>query len=294
MIIDLRYHIASLVAVFLALGVGIFIGSTILGNDTIVRQQEQLTKRLESQLEELRQKTVATEARASKLENNNSIQEQFEKQLLPMLIQDKLSGVQVAIVVTSDYGLPEDLKSVLEMAGAKVDSVTTILNNFNDKERKEKLKQNLDLPELSGEQLEEKLITEIAKGIATGGNQILINTLVEEGFLEVSGNYGTPLNAVVFLGGSQNSSMVRVKEIDLPMIDYFISKRIKVFGVEESEIVYSYMKEYQKKRIGTVDNIDTIPGQVALVESMSGKPGHYGIKPTAQKLLPSFSLSKRS
>jgi len=131
-IIDLKYHIASLVAVFLALGVGIFIGSTILGNDTIIRQQEQLTKRLESQLEDLRQKTVATEARASKLENNNSIQEQFEKQLLPVLIQDKLLGVQVAIVVTSDYGLPEDLKSVLEMAGAKVDSVTTVLNNFND------------------------------------------------------------------------------------------------------------------------------------------------------------------
>ena len=34
--IDLKYHIASIVAVFLALGLGVIIGSTIVGDDLLV------------------------------------------------------------------------------------------------------------------------------------------------------------------------------------------------------------------------------------------------------------------
>jgi len=58
MIIDLRYHIVSLVAVFLALGIGILVGSTVLGGDTLVKQQEELAGRLEQHLEACGGKTT--------------------------------------------------------------------------------------------------------------------------------------------------------------------------------------------------------------------------------------------
>ena len=47
MIIDFRYHIASLVAVFLALGVGILIGGAILGNTTLQRELGQIEENLD-------------------------------------------------------------------------------------------------------------------------------------------------------------------------------------------------------------------------------------------------------
>lgn len=49
------------------------------------------------------------------------------------------------------------------------------------------------------------------------------------------------------------------------------------------------MKEYQHNHISTVDNIDTVPGQMAMVLALNGQSGHYGIKSTAQKLLPDLS-----
>lgn len=41
MIIDIKYHIASLTAVFLALGIGIVIGTSMIGSDTITKQQKE-------------------------------------------------------------------------------------------------------------------------------------------------------------------------------------------------------------------------------------------------------------
>jgi len=70
------------------------------------------------------------------------------------------------------------------------------------------------------------------------------------------------------------------------MMNYFLERNVPVFGVETSDVAYSYMKEYQKLKVSTVDNIDMIPGQLSLVMSVYGKPGNYGIKTTARQLMP--------
>ena len=53
--IDLRYHIATIIALFLALAVGILIGSTIVGDDLLVEQQKKSIDRLEEQFLSLRE-----------------------------------------------------------------------------------------------------------------------------------------------------------------------------------------------------------------------------------------------
>ena len=56
--IDLKYHIASIVAVFLALGLGVIIGSTIVGDDLLVDQQQKLIERLEEQFYTLKDRKM--------------------------------------------------------------------------------------------------------------------------------------------------------------------------------------------------------------------------------------------
>ena len=57
MIVDFKYHIASLVAVFMALGIGVIIGSSVLGESivrNIVAEQELLITRLEEDYDGLK------------------------------------------------------------------------------------------------------------------------------------------------------------------------------------------------------------------------------------------------
>ncbi|MDI6906058.1 MAG: copper transporter, partial [Thermoanaerobacterales bacterium] len=86
MIINLRYHIVSLVAVFLALGIGILIGSAVLGNDTIAKSQQQVADRLEKHLNELRHENEVVRQQLAALQAENAVQRQFSKDALPFLV----------------------------------------------------------------------------------------------------------------------------------------------------------------------------------------------------------------
>jgi cell division protein FtsB len=291
-IIDFRYHIASLVAVFLALGLGILVGGIMLKSDVLVDRQKQMTDKLEIQLEQLRQKNEAVEAQVSSLQVNYKAQEEFEKQILPLLVKGRLEGYQIALVETNSYSFSDDLIAVLQMAGVKVLSVTTIMGSFDQSVNMEALKARLSWKDVGDGQLATRLASEVARGILVNDNRPVLDSLVEAGVVKISGEYGKPLSGVVIIGGSQEREMIKTGAVDLPVIDYFLAGKIPVYGVEEMDIPYSYMKEYQKRRISTVDNIDSVPGQVALVLAMAGKSGHYGIKPTAQKLLPALDDAK--
>lgn len=287
MIIDIKYHIASLVAVFLALALGILIGTTMLGNETIVENQRQLTDRMEAQLESLRQNNETIQARADSLEMENNLQKEFERNVLPVLVAGRLEGKSIAVIETNSYGFPDSVVETIELAGGKVTSVTTILNGLQ-LEDTEPLRQEMGWPENGAGQLAALMATETARAIHTGGNQALLNHLEEAQVLDTSGDYGVAVDAVIVFGGSLDETLMKTGVLDIPVIEYYQAQKIPVLGVEESGVAYSYMKDYQKMRISTVDNVDTVAGQLSLVLSLEGKPGHYGVKSTAQRMMPSL------
>jgi len=91
---------------------------------------------------------------------------------------------------------------------------------------------------------------------------------------------------VVLVGGSRGEKDNCFRVLDLPLIRYFREHRIRVIGTEFSDAAHSYIRYYYNQRITTVDNVDTIPGITALVLALAGKDGHFGIKPTAERMLP--------
>jgi len=288
-IINLRYHIASLVSIFLALGLGILIGGIMLKSDFLAARQKQITDRLEEQVGQLRQNNKAMLAQVNSLQAKSDLQKDFARQTLPFLVKGCLEGYKIALVETSSYGIPDDLIFALQSAGAKIQSITTVLKDFQDKPDQEFLVGKMGVKKLNGNELSARIAGEIGRAIVAGDNMTFMKNLVETNMLKLTGEYGGALNAVIIVGGSRDSETLKTQTIDLSLIDYLLARKIPVYGVEETDVLYSCMKEYQKKRISTVDNIDTIPGQVALVLAMSGKPGNYGVKSTAQKIFPSLN-----
>lgn len=285
MIIDYKYHIASLVAVFLALGIGILIGSTLLGNDALIDYQKQVTNKLEDQLQSLRKTNETIQVRANTLETDSNMHQQFEKQVLPVLVAGKLADKNFALVELNNFGFPPELAEAIKDAGGHVNSVTSVNSIEDEKHIISILQKDLVWPVTTGDEFYKRLGTEIANNINTGENQAVISYLVEKELIKTSGEYGVPVDGLIIVGGSYKESN-RNMQIDISLIDYFSELNIPVVGVEETDVSFSSMKEYQRKHISTVDNIDTAPGQMAMVLVLGGQPGHYGIKSTAQKLMP--------
>lgn len=271
----------------MALAIGILIGSTLPGNDALLKQQEQLGNRVEAQLELLQQKNEEVRIAANSLELENNTWKQFGKQVMPSLVYGKLEGRSIAVIDTNHYGFSEDLLLTLKSAGATIQSVTTLLNGLDLKDKKT-IQEKLGWSEtdMTDDETRNRLSEEIAKSILQGdGNQILA-TLVQLELVKTEGSIGVPLTDVILVGGSIDKEKVHIDTVDSTFIDCFQNNKIPVYGVEQSNVVYSYMEAYQKKRISTVDNIESSPGQLALVMVLSGKQGHFGVKPTAQKLMP--------
>lgn len=290
MIIDLRYHIASLVAVFLALGLGILIGTNLLGNDVMVNALKQASDKIEKNMESLRLENKKAQEEIEGYKETVNMQKQFEKQTIPMLVYGKLAGRQVAIIETNNYGLHDDWINTLTKAGVKVTSITTFLEGFNiqDEEKRKRISTKLLLQSTEERDIYNAIGGEIAGGVTTGQNLENLQFFSNLGLLKTSGNYGIPVQAVIFAGGSRDKTTARVNELDIPMMKLFLANNIPVYGVENSDVEFSYMKDYQKLKVSTVDNVDFYPGQYSLVMAVAGKPGNYGIKPTAKQLMPSI------
>jgi len=287
MIINLRYHIVSLVAVFLALAIGILIGSALLGHDAIAQSQQQVADRLEKHLNELRHENEVTRQQLAALQADNAVQRQFSKDVLPFLIQGRLEGVRVAVVETSPFATGQDLRPILEMAGAEVVSVTSVINGFTIEEGKPGILAAAGWPDMKDEQLIRRLAEATGEAVVKGRTP-LIDYLEQEDFLAITGEYGKPLDYVIVVGGGHDNDRTLLTHVDIPLMDSFVRQKIPVCGVEESFVPVSYMKEYQRRCTATVDNIDTVPGQFALVAAIAGRPGDYGVKETADRLIPGY------
>lgn len=292
--VDLKYHIASIVAVFLALGIGILIGSTIVGDDLLVDQQKKVIDRLEQQFDDLR-----TQEDQLTAENENKTiiitkYENYSQVIQPLIIKDHLKDYKVALVVCGDSDVPAGLQSSLNTAGARLVSKTVILANMklDDSKLRTSL---LDYYQLDAKTSEDTLRRSIAASVGaviTGqGDDAMIKYLQDNGLVKFTFNTAEPVNQVILLGGANSLGSYFADSFDRGLIAYLSEQGVKSFGVETSRITYSCMENYQKENISTIDDIDLSPGQVSLILAMGGEAGNYGMKPTAQKFIPTITLN---
>lgn len=289
--IDFRFHVLSLVAVFLALGLGIVIGVVMEGDEALLKEQQVIVDRLEEDFNLLREQNRLFQQEIDQFKNLNETYQDFAQQVLPLLVENKLAGKNVALVVTDAYAATEGIETSLKLAGAKLVSFARVNGafDFQDEELQKFICEKLDMPEFSTKaQYINQLALVITEALQGKVDRVTQGFLEEINLVTFQSISQQPLDIVIFLGGSQefkNSEDI----IDLPLIDHFLQQGLTVAGVEFSQVANSYMGLYQAKKISTVDNVDTPLGQIALIWALAGLPGNYGIKTTAQEVLPIFN-----
>lgn len=137
MVMDLKYHIITIMTVFISLGIGILIGSTMGGNELVIKQQQQLINDLEHKLTNLKTKNNNFKQQVNKLEGKLARNERFQKMILPLVVRDQLTNTQILLVTGSN--ITKDLKQlaveIFQLSGVKkikvVDNRFTAQPNFN-------------------------------------------------------------------------------------------------------------------------------------------------------------------
>ncbi|AAM24530.1 copper transporter [Caldanaerobacter subterraneus] len=287
--INIKYYVLTIASIFVALGVGIFIGFMLDGQKIFSEQQTAIINELEQKFKDLQAENANLKNTVQELNKEINYYNQYHQIIFPELVANRLTGVKVAIIETTNEFIFSGMRNALLKAGATIESITIIKEGFDAGDELEV--QNLInfLSNKYGVSIDPKHLNEfvsqkLAHAIVTGQDVDLINYLKSNGYIDFTGMPGN-VDFVIIAGGSNNKEN-NVNYIDVPIIKEVKLLNIPIVGVEQSDAKYSYMEAYKKQHISTIDNVDSIIGQTSLIMVMEGKEGNYGVKQEAMSLMP--------
>ena len=314
--ISLRYHIVSLVAVFLALALGIVVGSTVL--------QEGTVSVLRATSERVRKESDENSRRNVELAKQNGDLQRFGASVLPQLVQDRLKGRSVVLVDTDkvDSGLRDGVRKVLEDAGAEVDGQITFADDrlaLGADADRTAMARLLAVDAADPDVLRGELVKKLAARLATStalpqedGQRAsdMLTGLQDADFLAdlklsrplAAGTDPFPRQGSIFvlLGPAAAATTALAPNTFLvPLADQVSTQtggpvagaEAAAVPKETSWILALRDNRAVSRRVSGIDSVDTVHGQLALVEALQGSlqqlpAGQYGTKDGASGLLP--------
>jgi hypothetical protein len=286
-VLDLRYHIASIIAVFLALTVGIVIGSSLGSSE----RQSRIVQRLQQQFERVMREDAAVRAENARLASRLKAREEVVRQLAPLAVRGRLAGQQVALVLCGTGDRPEYLPALREMlatAGAQVISTTRVPAPFGPVSPKVRAR-------LAGAQAvngdtfstEEGILSAVGVALASGDSVRQLRELADAGEIRLAGEYRLPAPRIVFLYfGSAAPEPVADTQVGARQIAPESSVTLMargaasagatvVVGETEAMPAVKALRGLAGQRISTVDHVDSAAGQIALVLALAGARGDF-------------------
>lgn len=281
----------TLIAVFLALGLGLLLGGT-LGEGVIVKEQVQLLEQLEERYTQTKADNVKLQKQNGELEKSQGRLEQVVGQVGGHYVKDRLAGKKVAVLQIE----PSDLSGILtqlETAGARVTSTVSLTNALPLLEaRHQPLLEALGISSRDGKGMYGMLAEALVRELYLQNGGAVVTFLQGSNAMTASGELGVRPDQVIVVGGAGEANRQRVLTFDLPLLKALQKQAIDPTGVERSDVVHSGVSHYRALGVSTVDNIDQVTGLVALIDILGGVKGHFGIKKTAEALLPKVTNAK--
>jgi Copper transport outer membrane protein, MctB len=300
---DYRYHALSLAAVLFALALGVLIGVAIGDTNLVSSAKSGIVHNLDAEVGEAR-------AQARHLQDRLSEQEAFAKGLYPLAVHELLNGRSVGLVF---LGEPSDRVNSLVRAAITQGSGTlaTVVA----------VRLPLDLGGIAGEaagthyaalcpsrdasggctapapELVERFGQLAGRQLVSGGALVSRELLsrVRGSLLSAFDGQLTHLEGLVVarteggpLGGAAAEADTR---FEAGLLAGVKAAGVPAVGVELSSADPSQVPWFKSQRISSVDDLDAPAGQAAVLYALSGNPGAFGVKPTADSLLPTVTTS---
>jgi hypothetical protein len=285
----MKFYVISIVSIFAALGIGIYIGFTLDAQSFVVEQKEDIAAKLEERFDFLKSENQNLKLTIKETEVENDNYKQFIESTYGEIVKNKLNDTNIAIIESKDDYMYSGIGQILESAGGNVINVTTLTDKIMDEEILKIIYNELNIP-LQNNNLILNTVKEMTKSIITGKETELIKKMAENNIIDLVGVIDKPIDYVIIAGGSVKEDKDRLILVDKTIVDTSKELNRPIVGIEKLKTNYSYMETYKGFRISTVDNIDTTMGKVSLILTMEGRPGHYGVKQTAEELVPSLKL----
>jgi len=300
-VISFRYHIVSIIAVFLALALGIVVGTTALNGP--------ITTDLRKQVNTLKGDRSSLALQVKTLQGQVSDANQFATSFSDQIVNGALTKQDVLMI-----GMPGTVGSVIDgiakeidAAGGKVSGQIQLSPAYIDQRRGSDVislattdhPPCVTLPEVSDPgQVGGALLAAVLLGRACQPSDLtqVMTAFSELHMISNSGSV-TPSTTVVVVGtGSQaTGSYAASTELDLVSALQQAGGHVVVAGDPDSAVKAGLVASVRnsaadKSTVSTIDNADSAIGEVSTVLALAGvtksSVGHYGTGKGADAMFP--------
>lgn len=302
--ISLRQHVVTIVAIFLALALGMLAGSAFV--------QPRLVDTLRTQVESQRGQMDDLRSQVTELRDRLAQEQAFNDGALPHLTAGRLTGLEIVVIAQDgvEDAVVTETRQALEEAGATaiVLSARATLAP-QDQEGQTALASLLDLPGAAPEDLPTLAAEALADRLASSERrdppgQGLLHRLLAEGYLApVDANLseetlstigGSDQMVVVLAGGGSQDPVMGPADFAVPLVERLADLGLVVAAGESVDTAVPFVPLLRASGIDgvvTVDDLDESRGGAALVLGLqqlrlTGDGGDYGVKGDAAPLPP--------
>jgi hypothetical protein len=286
--LDYRYHALSLAAVLFALALGVLIGVAIGDSNLVSSAKSGIVHDLNSEVSGARRQ-------AGQLRQQLSAEESFAGGLYPLAVHEMLSGRSIGLVFLggSSDAANTFVRAAVTQAGGDLATVVAV-------------REPLDLAAIGRDAGGTRFAALAGSPELVGGfGEIIGRQLVSGGRLAnrelISRVRGSLLSAfdgqlrkldgiVVMRAEPSGMSPAQTEAgaaFESALLNGVAAAGASAVGVELRDTEPSQVPWYKGRNISSVDDLDALAGQAALVYALAGHHGAFGAKSTADSLLPS-------
>jgi Copper transport outer membrane protein, MctB len=306
-VISLRYHVISIGAVFLALALGVLLGSTTLSDS--------LLSGISGQKAQLAEQVADLQTQNNALNAKLSAAEQFATGIGPRTVRNLLTGRTVVVISTpnASNSTEQALATLLTAAGAQITDQIQLTPAFSDPNKADQLRDlvtqlipaGAQLPvaadpgTLAGGLLGDLLLLNKSNNPQATPNErsSALTGMATAGFIKAPPATTTPAQLAIVLTGGQLTNNAGDQAAMLARFATQLQRTgagTVLAGTNGSATgtapIGVARADTADTALSTVDNTDTAAGRIttilALQEQLNGKAGNYGTAANAQSPLP--------
>jgi hypothetical protein len=280
-VFDLRYHVASLTAVFVALVIGILVGVGLSGKG-FVNDAER--KNLTGQIADLKhQRDVANQTLDAEGRRAAALKS-FADVTYPAVVPGRLDGRKVAVLFVGpvDQGVSFNIEKAVRDGGGTVVRTRSISVPLDMPAVQDALRGDTAFRRLAGRANLGQLGGALAGELATGGKTPLWDSLGKIIVQEREGSSTPRADAVVVVRSAQPQHG-QTKTFLAGLYSGLARSGEPAVGTEASGASPSAIPAFSLAGLSTVDSVDTSAGRLGLVLLLGGaEPGSYGVREPAK------------
>ncbi|MGH2693832.1 MAG: copper transporter, partial [Actinomycetota bacterium] len=278
--IDFRFHIISIVAVFLALGLGILMGSGFFG-DVLVED-------LKNRLADIRRTNHERESEIDDLQSRIEAEQAFIDEVQPELVGGALQGRSVVVfeIEGLDDSTMDGVVASIELAGGTVATTIRLSDKFGLHSAAEKDQLALIVRSTAAD--DDDLLRDAGFVLGTRaagasdfrpppealepGLEELLSELEDAGFAATDGSSdGPPVPAgalFLIVGGTGDEPLYDASELALALATGIAQREGPVLVAEPSSSEWGLVDAVRsdgraREFVSTVDQAESVPGRIA-------------------------------